>query len=166
MSCHQSHLLTPLLDGELPAGEAERVRQHVASCAACTAEWDELRAVSTLMSAARRSTMGQPSEDAMARLRLHVQGLVETADVGLIWMARIFSGVAASVLIAGLWLVNQPVERPSAQTSGAWERAAYTLSVDPAPVTTVPDLRSPEAILDDLAGTNLSSAGTLEAELP
>lgn len=166
MSCDHTHRLSLLLDGELPPVEADRLERHMASCSDCMAAMDELRAVRRLMLAARQRGVGEMPDDAMARLRLHVQGLVETADIGLIWMARVFSGVAASVLIAGLWLLNQPADRPTPQSAGAWERAAITLSIDPAPIATAPDLRSPESILDDLAGTNLSAANRMEAELP
>jgi anti-sigma factor RsiW len=108
MSCEQLQLLGPLVDGELAADKVQALSLHVAACPACTAELDELRAVSRLVSAARRSNMGRMPDEAMDRLRLHVQGLIETADVGLVWMARVFSGVAASVLIAGIWLLSQP----------------------------------------------------------
>lgn len=170
MNCDQLQLLGPLVDGELPPADARALTAHAAACTACSAELDELRAMSRLMSAARRSNLGQMPDDAMARLRLHVQGLVEQADVGLVWMARIFSGVAASVLIAGLWLLNQPAPRQVATvptTNHVAFDIAFTRQIDPPAAVQAPDLRSPESVLDDLAGTNLSSAsGVTETELP
>ncbi|QOV89812.1 anti-sigma factor family protein [Humisphaera borealis] len=174
MACEQLHLVGALVDGELPAAQTEAVSRHVAACPDCSAEMDELRAMSRLVSAARNSNIGLMPDDAMARLRTHVQGLVESADIGLVWMARVFSGVAASVLIAGIWLLNQPVERPVTQASLVRDQVVITnamavLSRDPAPATapSAPDVRSPESILDDLAGTNLSSAAHVtETELP
>lgn len=161
MSCDQVQNLSPLLDGELSAAEADRVQLHVTSCAVCAAELDELRAVSRLMFAARDSGMGGMSNEAMDRLRLHVQDLIETADNGLLWIARVFTGVAASVLVAGIWLLSQaPAERSGVEVAAGWQTAAITLSVDPAP-TTMPDVRSPEAVLADLSGLR-----DWEAELP
>lgn len=170
MDCQELHLLGPLIDGELPPARAEQVLEHARSCPVCAAELDELRAVSRLVTVARQRGMGQMPDDAMDRLKLHVQGLVESADVGLIWMARAFSGLAASILIAGLWLLNQPVDAPPAQTASRDHvamTAAATLIIDPPTTVSAPDLRSPEAVLDDLAGTNLSSASWVtETELP
>src|SRR4051812_4464711 len=107
MPCDQIHLLGPYLDGELPASDAARVREHLAGCSACAAEADSLQALSRLMGMARRSNLGEPAEEVMDRLRLHVRSLVDSADYGLLRIARVFSGVAASILVAGLWLLYQ-----------------------------------------------------------
>jgi anti-sigma factor RsiW len=159
MRCDQSHLLSPYLDRELSPSEAAGVRDHLTACAACAAEADDLRAVGSLLSAARRSNLGMPSEDVMDRLRVHVRGLVETADVGLVWMARIFSGVAASVLIGGLWLLNQPPTAGTASTQGVpWDVVAVSVT-DPTPtgtdVSTEPAAAEPatrESVLAALSG--------------
>ncbi len=172
MTCDQLQLLGPLVDGELPPAQAQALSAHAAACSVCSAELDELRAMSRLMSAARRSNIGQMPDEAMGRLRTHVQGLIEQADVGLVWMARIFSGVAASVLIAGLWMLNQHQPAPGQlanmpATNHVALDIAFTRQIDPPVTVAAPDLRSPESILDDLAGTNLSSAaGVTETELP
>jgi anti-sigma factor RsiW len=161
MACHEVENLSLFLDGELSAAEATRVQQHVTTCAGCAAELDELRAMTRLLSAARSSSMGGMPDEAMDRLRLHVQGLIESTDAGLLRIARVFTGLAASILIAGIWLLSQPTETPKVEvaTSG-WQRAAITLSVDPTP-TTMPDIQSPEAVLADLSGLR-----DWEAELP
>lgn len=46
--------LSAWLDGEMPAAEAEALRRHVESCAACRQMAEELRSVSTLLKGARR----------------------------------------------------------------------------------------------------------------
>ena len=68
MSCDQTHLLTPYLDGELPASDATAVREHLAGCADCAAEAEGLRAVGRLMGMARRSNIGEPSEQVTKRV--------------------------------------------------------------------------------------------------
>lgn len=107
MRCDDIEMLSAYVDGELSAADAGRVRAHLAACPPCAAEADAMRAVGRLLlSAAHRP--GGPADlpaDVMDRLRVHVQDLVESADLTLIRMARVFSAVAASVLIAGLWLV-------------------------------------------------------------
>lgn len=169
-SCDQLQRLGALVDGELPPAEARALSVHAAGCAVCAAELDELRAMTRMMSAVRRGGIGAMPDDVMGRLRVHVQGLVEQADVGLVWMARIFSGVAASVLIVGLWMLNAPAPSGVAVApSGnhAVLGSAITLTIDPPAAVQAPDLRLPESVLDDLAGTNLSSAaGVTENELP
>jgi len=126
MSCDQTHLLSPYLDGELPASSAAAVRDHLASCADCAAEADALRGVGRLMGMARRSNLGEPSEQVMDRLRLHVQGLIETSDYGLLRIARLFTGLAASVLIAGIWLLNHQPVQPSGPVVVVAMNAAVT----------------------------------------
>ena len=173
MACDQTQLLSPYLDGELPPAEADRVRAHVAACPACAAELDGLRAVSRLMSVARTSYPAD-ADEVMARLRLHVADLVESADTGLIRLARVFTAVAASVLVGGLWLLSQP---PSNPTNGVqakavpWDHVEYVLTSggDEQPAaTTEPTTR--EAILDALYGVReaavVAAPGGAEGDLP
>jgi len=129
MSCDQSQLLSAYLDGELPPAEAARLSEHLAACPACSAEADELRALGRLMGMARRSDLGLPSEDAMGRLHEHVAQLVETTDYGLLRIARLFTGLAATVLIAGLWLLHMAAN-PAPQPDGN-VRVAGTLPLSP-----------------------------------
>jgi anti-sigma factor RsiW len=159
MRCDQSHFLSAFLDGELSPAEALRVKDHLASCPACAAEADDLQAVGRLLAVARRSNLGVPSEDVMDRLRVHVRGLVETADVGLVWMARIFSGVAASVLVGGLWLLNQPAPASTANTQGVpWDVVAVSVTdptpaaTDMPPETTAAEPATRESVLAALSG--------------
>jgi hypothetical protein len=184
MPCDQTHLLSPYLDGELSTADAEQVRQHLAACGACAAEADAHRAISRLMGMARRSSIGEPSEQVMDRLRLHVRGLVETTDYGLLRIARVFSGLAASILVAGLWLLTQPQQPAVNQTKTNGTTisiaevdvlAELTPSPDPAtqPVDPANQLLSPNAepdtrddVLQKLMGMPEASNSSLERELP
>ncbi|WP_168217770.1 anti-sigma factor family protein [Occultella kanbiaonis] len=62
---HLGPLISPLIDGQLPAAKAERAMAHVAACAQCRAEVAEERA---WRSAARSAGDARPSEDLTARL--------------------------------------------------------------------------------------------------
>src|SRR5688500_9911693 len=104
MSCDQSQLLGPYLDGELSPAAADQARAHVAGCPACAAELDGLRAVSRLLSAAR-TTYPAGTDEVMDRLRSHVRSLVDNTDTVLLRIARVFTGVAAAILVGGLWLL-------------------------------------------------------------
>jgi len=176
MSCEQNHLLSAYLDGELPAAEVERVSEHLATCPACAAEADELRALGRLMGMARRSDLGLPSDDVMGRLREHVGQLVETTEYGLLRIARLFTGLAATVLIAGLWLLHHAAT-PAVPTQGVQfsvhaptpsETVQNVLTgVDPAE-NTEPSTR--ESILEKLTGVEdpsiSSNIQVAEDEIP
>jgi len=48
MTCHDAlSLLSPLLDGELSTAETTDVRAHLATCAECRLEWEELQELET-----------------------------------------------------------------------------------------------------------------------
>jgi len=170
MSCDQSNLLSPYLDGELSASNAAAIRDHLASCADCAAEAEALRAVGRLMGMARRSNMGEPSEQVMDRLRLHVQGLIETSDYGLLRIARLFTGLAASVLIAGLWLLNhhQPVTPVAPTSYASLSSPVMPEEFDPKPdpgVEVVPaaEPATPDDVIQSLMGM---PEARLDGELP
>src|SRR5688500_1093601 len=170
MSCEQLQLLGPLVDGELAPDKADALSLHVASCPACSAELDELRAMRRLVSAARRGHIGQMPEEALGRLRLHGQGPTGAAATGPTGMARVSSGVAAGALRAGIWLLSQPAAKTGVAPHDPVPQIvpiAIPFTLEPAQAPQQPDLRLPESILDDLAGTNLSSAANVtETELP
>jgi predicted anti-sigma-YlaC factor YlaD len=182
VSCEQNHLLSAYLDGELSAADAQRVDEHLASCPACSAELDDLRAVGRLMGMARQSKLGEPSDDVMDRLRMHVHQLVDTSDYGLLRIARLFSGLAATVLIAGLWLLHNAGPVGPSVNPATGMRVAQTDLVDsgmPDLTSTAepseavetpegPDPASRESILEKMTGVELSSnrAAPGEGELP
>jgi len=171
MPCDQFHLLSPYLDGELSAANASVVRDHLASCADCASEAEGLRAVGRLMAMARRSNIGEPSQQVMDRLRLHVREMVETSEYGLLRIARLFTGLAASVLIAGIWLLNQ---QPATRVISATPRNDVAI-VSPTDFSPKPDPGieiasaepvTPDDVLERLMGMPEVNNGSLEAELP
>ena len=173
MACDHSQLLSPYLDGELPAAAADRVRSHVAGCPACAAELDGLRAVGRLLSAARG---GYPAgtDEVMARLRTHVQSLVDNTDTVLLRIARVFTGVAAAVLIGGLWLLGQPPATDTrvvrADGPVPWDQVRIMLTgSDEAATVPAAQPATREAVLEELSGYRgglAGAAGGTEGELP
>jgi len=168
MPCDQSHILSAYLDGELSAANAAAVRDHLASCADCAAEAESLRAVGRLMAMARRSNMGEPSEQVMDRLRLTVREMVETSEYGLMRIARLFTGLAASVLIAGLWLLNHhPVTPVGPPVYVSMITPVVPEEFDPKPdpgVEVAPaDPATPDDVIQSLMGM---PEARLDGELP
>jgi anti-sigma factor RsiW len=164
MSCDQSQLLSAYLDGELPSAEAVRIEEHLATCPACSAEADELRALGRLMGMARRSDLGLPSQDVMGRLREHVSQLVETTDYGLLRIARLFTGLAATVLIAGLWLLhmtaNQAPQAPTVRLSNhaPTPSAPVVDALAGVEVADNPDPSNRDSIVEKLIGVEVPPA--------
>lgn len=175
MPCDQSQFLTPYLDGELSTDQAQAVATHLATCPSCAAEWDELQALGRLMAVARRSNWGEPEAESLQRLRLHVRDLVETSDLGLLRMARFFTGIAASVLLAGIWLVYQaprsaaqpvPVEQIVLQTLLTPEsEAAEPVAAPAISVVGSADLATRDTVLARLTGIADSGANA-DSEVP
>jgi len=173
MLCEHSQLLGPYLDGELSEAQAATVREHLAACPACAAEAAAIGAVSRLMGNAVRSGMGEPSNDVMDRLRLHARDLVETNDYALLRIARVFTGLAASVLIAGLWLLHhhqaQPVIHPASMAMNEMATISpvdFEPKPDPGVEVTPPEPTNPDEVIQSLMGVPEASGRSLEGELP
>jgi hypothetical protein len=122
--------------------------------------------------AAARTSYPPGTDEVMARLRLHVADLVESADAGLLRIARIFTGVAASVLVGGLWLLSQPAANTNPAQAGAveWEQVRYVLTDgDEQPAAPAAEPTTREAVLNALSGVRdpvASAAGGAEGEIP
>ncbi|CAN5423385.1 hypothetical protein BH10PLA1_BH10PLA1_14070 [soil metagenome] len=132
MTCDQTAQLQAYHDGELPAGERAAIEQHLPTCAACTAEFAQLRAISAAFANEPRSKISQ-----IARHRLHNR-VDEAMERGLVRIAWSLSGVAAAVLIGGsVWLLqmkdqSQPVAAPPWVEAAASARANGDVAVTPA----------------------------------
>jgi anti-sigma factor RsiW len=70
---HVSAELTALVDGALPAAEAEAVRAHLAGCAACRAEAARLRSAAALLGALPPPPPPSPAFAARLEARLEAE---------------------------------------------------------------------------------------------
>lgn len=64
--------------GALPANEAAEVAAHIVSCAACRAEYDDLRGVANLVGFSAESTPSELDELTAARMKSRVMAAVRT----------------------------------------------------------------------------------------
>ena len=113
---HVSRQLARYCDGQLSEAEARAVDQHLASCARCRAERDEVRFAAGLLR--QLKTVSAPStvwEGISAHLdsRERPRGWL-TPRLAVAWMA-----VVIAVGFAAYWAVHQPASR-------AWEVARLT----------------------------------------
>jgi anti-sigma factor RsiW len=126
-------------DGELDASLRASVEMHLAECEACRQQLNQLRAMSGLMAAGQ-----QPRFSQISRYRLH-QKVDAAMEQGLLRLAWMMSGIAASVLLLGsVWLLKandnsaiaqEPAEAPP------WVSVSLASSRDPV----VRDAASPAA---------------------
>lgn len=106
MNEHAGDLLSALLDGELDAGTAGGVRQHLAVCAACRSEFEAVRA-------ARTWVRGLPPVDLpFGFYERMLRPVRRWARAGV---AALAAGAAASVLAV---VMTTPGERPVAPHVG------------------------------------------------
>lgn len=109
--CEYGILVSAYFDGELDEARTREVEGHLSSCAACAAELESLRRMSNVLSGWSAPEM---PGDVLARLHEAVAGEAAAAERGVLRLARVLSGVAAAVMVAGtLWLSM------SARDSGA-----------------------------------------------
>ena len=119
-------------DGELDAGARAEVERHLESCEGCSSILMGIEATSRLFTEAEPIRLSQIG---MARLHANLELLT---DRGLLRLARVMTGLAASVLVVGsLWLVRS---HPPAQANAAsaplvamLDESASVSAVDPGP---------------------------------
>ena len=74
MRCEQARrMMSARLDGSLDPTEMSRLRDHMASCAACQVEWEKMEALDQLFKSA-------PMRDAPPYLRIRVTSRIERRD--------------------------------------------------------------------------------------
>jgi anti-sigma factor RsiW len=109
--CSYRSWLQAYHDGELDAPRAADLERHVASCPPCAEDLAALGEISRWFAAApvdRLSPIGL--------YRLH-SNLDLLTDRGLLWLARVLTGVAAAVLVVGsIWLMRA---KPAAPVNGS-----------------------------------------------
>jgi hypothetical protein len=126
VSRHPAELLSALLDGELPSGDADIVRAHVLTCATCAAELDAVRH-------ARAALRSLPAVEPPPAF---LDSLLETApapsNVVPLRARRAALANAAAAVAAGLLIVAGLGDRQASavapQLAGSVEQHAATIS--------------------------------------
>jgi anti-sigma factor RsiW len=159
--CDYSGRLSALHDGELDPASAAEVEKHLASCAKCREELEDLRELSA--HAALIGAEGIPA----SRLRSIHRAIDADDRYSILRIAGVLTGLAASAMVIGsVWLSEIPASRPAApvvvltDTGPDWSRVAVDLHVDPLPRAEwevndrqmFADARLAEWMMDGLAG--------------
>lgn len=124
--CEHMRQLSAYHDGELSPDARSRVEAHLALCAVCRRELQELRALSRLLSESR-----VPGVAAACLERLHNRA-VAASDRFVVIVARGLAAAAAAILIVcALWVWSGPRQHERlAARPAKWELAAVTLQMD------------------------------------
>jgi len=93
--------LSPWLEGELGAEEAREIEAHLATCAACARELEELRAV---LAAARELGERVPERDLWPGIERAIAGAAPAAPPRAVRWPLFLAGAAAGFLVAFLLL--------------------------------------------------------------
>lgn len=123
--CPSEQELSRYHDGELPAGRCEEVAVHLAWCAACRELLARWANISHVFSEAPHQQLS-----AMARARIY-RRMDEVMDRGLLRLAWMTSGLAASVMLMGsMWLLSaEDGAAPVAATPPPWIGVAYASDI-------------------------------------
>lgn len=117
MSCkHMESRILAYVDGRLKESERAEMEKHLASCAACTVQVNEFRAVNDLLG---ELPMVEPSPEFDVRVRARVAAepvKQKSAWWSWAWPAPRVAFAATALLVAVLWLGyrNEPVTPPIA----------------------------------------------------
>ena len=96
-------------DGQLDAVAAAKMRVHLAGCPDCAAALSDVENVSRVFA---ESTAPRLSQIGLRRLHAQVELLF---DRGLVQLARVMTGLAAAVVVAGsVWLMHSSTPAPVA----------------------------------------------------
>ena len=111
--CTYHACLEAFHDGELDAAARADVSRHLETCSTCASELSNIQSTSRLFDEAPVPRLSQ-----ISLYRLHAN-LDLLTDRGLLKIARILTGLAASVVVAGsLWLMRpSPVTQVSSAPS-------------------------------------------------
>ncbi len=130
--CPLDSQLDAYCDGELPSDQRAEIERHLETCAACTAQIEQIHGLSRAFA---ESTPPRLSQIGLHRLHARLDLLV---DRGFIRLARVLSGVAASVLLFGTaWLVTHsrtptPAPKPVDYSLMDWEEQSAPVA-EPTP---------------------------------
>ena len=106
-------MIGPLIDGELPAADAEEVQGHLGSCPACTRLAEDFRSFARL--AARLEPPSPVSSEEWARVLATVEREPQTVRFAprrrlIEWLAPALS--LAALVIACAWVIVGVADRP------------------------------------------------------
>ncbi len=144
--CKAAHAdLTAWLDGELPAGRAQRVARHVDSCAVCAAEAGTLRASVAEQREVLHAQLGAVAVDLDAMWHRLRPRLVETERVvsepsGWLWRPTLVLAASCLVVMLGVTAVGGPDT----------VLISVGLEAPPAPLVRKPDLFKEYAVIEKL----------------
>ncbi len=149
--CESNRQISAYHDGELPAGVAGELAEHIRQCPSCRRELERLRSLSQWLAAA---PVPEAPEALLERLRRSVQ---PRRDRIALRMAEALTAVAAVVLVACsamLWQRSRPQPLP-VQPVAQWERLA---------AAPMPDEST--AIADDMgAGTQTDTEADADVQI-
>jgi anti-sigma factor RsiW len=137
-NCGFENKIAAYHDGELDAAQRANVEMHLSQCEDCRRALSELRAMAGLL-----ATSEQPRLSQISRFRLH-RSVDAAMEQGLLRLAWMMSGIAASVLLLGsAWLmkVNDSAQAQAPAEAPPWVSVSLASSRDPV----VRDAASPAA---------------------
>ena len=125
-TCSYGCQLSAYHDGELPSEQRERVERHLAGCAACAADLEQYRRLSTLLAAAPRPHLTSEKKQDLYALSPQVE------EAGYLRIAKWTTAMAASVMLAAsVWVMShQQQTQPFSNVPSAWEQDAINPPTD------------------------------------
>ena len=124
--CEHMRQVSAYHDGELSSEARSRVEAHLAQCAACSRELQELRALSRLLSDSR-----MPGLPAACLERLHSRAVAARDRVVVILARGLAAAAAAILVVCACWVWSGLGERERlAAAPATWELTAVTLHMD------------------------------------
>jgi anti-sigma factor RsiW len=153
--CESNRQISAYHDGELPAGAARELAEHIRHCPSCRQELERLRSLSQWLAAA---PMPEAPEALLERLRRSVQ---PRRDRIALRVAEALTAVAAVVLVACSAMLYQRSRPRSApvQPVARWERLAAEAIPDE-PTTVAGDMAA-DTQTDTEADTDVQIARSI-----
>ena len=147
MSCDQRQHVQAYYDGEINPADRAAFETHLGTCAACSAELDDLRRLSMHLAGASIPAL---SQSALARFH----GAADVAEErGVLRLAEWLTAAAAAVLLVGVMGLFRH-DNTHASAPDTWEQAAIAYPTDHDPTVGSDVLQFTEWMRTDLAVTH------------
>src|SRR5438067_2473802 len=126
-SCPTIQELEAYLDCELDPARAALIERHLTACPLCSAEYARVRSTSQLFANTPGPRLSQIS---LHRLHANLESVIrQERDQSVVRIARIFSALAACIVVAGsLWLTR--IHDKPAQAAPPWTDVAFATDSD------------------------------------